>query len=106
MLPRLELLPFTVANLFTPKHRFDTRIIELTTFTLTGFAHGVLLAAGLGSARARDSATEGDERAIRSIIAEMMQDWNPHNMTSFISHFTPDSDAVTQKRIWECWTNC
>src|SRR5215470_7423531 len=45
-------------------------------------------------------ATAGDENAIRSIISEMNENWNQHDIRSFMSHYTEDSDTVTRVGEW------
>jgi uncharacterized protein (TIGR02246 family) len=70
--------------------------MNMRTFALAALST-VLLVAALASG---DSGTEGDEKAIRSLIARMMEDWNKHDIKSFISHFTEDSDAVTRVGQW------
>jgi uncharacterized protein (TIGR02246 family) len=68
---------------------------------LNAFAVSILATAFLFAAsRSVGSATDGDEKAIRSVIAEMMEDWNKHDVKSFMSHFTRDSDAVTRVGQW------
>jgi len=45
-------------------------------------------------------ASARDENAIRSIIAQMNENWNQHDIRSFMSHYTEDSDTVTRVGEW------
>ena len=47
-----------------------------------------------------ESATAADENSIRSIIAQMNESWNKHDIRSFMSHYTEDSDTVTRVGEW------
>jgi uncharacterized protein (TIGR02246 family) len=67
---------------------------------LSALSTVLLLAAGLGTARSEDPAGDGDERAIRSLIARMLEDWNKHDMKSFSSHFADDGDSVNRFGQW------
>jgi uncharacterized protein (TIGR02246 family) len=59
-----------------------------------------LFAVAAKAARSGDDARDNDKQAIRTLMAEMMADWNKHDMKSFMSHFTEDSDAVTRVGQW------
>jgi len=72
----------------------------MKVFALAALAGAVLLVAGLACAKAADSASNDEEQAIRSILAEMMENWNNHDIKSFMSHFTVNSDAVTRVGQW------
>jgi len=60
----------------------------------------LLLAARLEVPAATRVGKNSDEKLIRSLIAQMMDDWNRHDMQSFMSHFTEDSDVVTRTGQW------
>ena len=47
-----------------------------------------------------EPANAGDEKAIRSVIAQMNESWNKHDVKSFMSHYTEDSDTVTRVGEW------
>ena len=56
----------------------------------------LVVAAGFNAARSADSATEADEKAIRSLIAQLAEDWNKHNMKSFSAQMTTDVEVVNR----------
>jgi uncharacterized protein (TIGR02246 family) len=62
---------------------------------ITGLT-SLLIAASCGRASAADSQNPEDEKAIRSLIARMAEDWNKHDMKSFMSQFTDQGDVVNR----------
>jgi len=60
----------------------------------------LLFAARFAIAASPGATKNNDEKLIRSLIAQMMDDWNRHDMKSFMSHFTEDSDVVTRVGQW------
>ena len=60
----------------------------------------LLVAAGFEAARSAETARDVDEKAIRSLIARMVEDWNKHDMKSFSSHFADDGDSVNRFGQW------
>ena len=60
----------------------------------------LLVAAGFAAARSAEIARDADEKAIRSLIARMVEDWNKHDMKSFSSHFAADGDSVNRFGQW------
>jgi uncharacterized protein (TIGR02246 family) len=69
-------------------------------FALAAVPAVLLFAAGFEAARSGDPVRAKDEKAIRSLLAQMMKDWNKHDMKSFMSHFSATSDAVTRVGQW------
>jgi uncharacterized protein (TIGR02246 family) len=60
----------------------------------------LFLGAGLAAARSEDRVRDGDEKAIRSLLAGMMEAWNKHDMKSFASHIAADGDSVNRFGQW------
>src|SRR5215469_11055003 len=65
------------------------------------FVAGLISFQVLKAARSWAEPTTGeDENAIRSIISQMNENWNKHDIRSFMSHYTEDSDTVTRVGEW------
>ena len=62
----------------------------------------LVVAAGFNAARSADSATETDEKAIRSLIAQLAEDWNKHNISPASRLRKPgwESWKTRSSRIW------
>jgi uncharacterized protein (TIGR02246 family) len=56
----------------------------------------ILVAAAAKSASSADPAKEADEKAIRSILARLAEDWNKHEMKSFSTQFADDVEVVNR----------
>jgi uncharacterized protein (TIGR02246 family) len=66
------------------------------TFAPVALTTLLVLAAGFDAAWSGDGARGKDEKAIRSLLATMMEEWNKHDVKSFMSHFTENSNVVTR----------
>jgi uncharacterized protein (TIGR02246 family) len=56
----------------------------------------ILFAAGCGTALAAEPEKDGEEKAIRSLIAGMAEAWKKHDVKSYMSRFTDDGDVVSR----------
>ena len=74
--------------------------MNVKTFALATLSTALLFVAGFEAARSADPARDADEKAIRSLIARMVEDWNKHDMKSFSSQFTDDGDSVNRFGQW------
>jgi uncharacterized protein (TIGR02246 family) len=70
------------------------------TFALAVLSTGLLSAAGFVTARSAETTRDADEKAVRSLIARMVDDWNKHDIKSFASHFAADGDSVNRFGQW------
>jgi uncharacterized protein (TIGR02246 family) len=65
--------------------------------SILAICSAVLLAAGIGTPpAAAQPEKEGEEKVIRSLIAEMTEDWKKHDVKSYMSRFTDDCDIVNR----------
>jgi uncharacterized protein (TIGR02246 family) len=70
------------------------------TFALAALPTVLLFAAIFEAARSGEPARDTDEKAIRSLIARMAEDWNKHDMKAFASHFTDDAHTINRFGQW------
>jgi uncharacterized protein (TIGR02246 family) len=75
-------------------------VMNATTFALAVLSTVLLFAAGFAAARSAEPAKDADEKAIRSLIARMLEEWNQHDMKSFSSNFADDGDSVNRFGHW------
>lgn len=56
---------------------------SLTLTVATFVTVGLLIAAGAPGAGLRDATTEKDEKAIRTLLRDLAEQWNKHEMKAF-----------------------
>ena len=66
------------------------------TLTLAGMTTALLFATGLRVAPAAGGDGDGDEKAIRALIAGMTAAWNNHDMKAYAAAFTADGEIVNR----------
>jgi uncharacterized protein (TIGR02246 family) len=68
----------------------------LSTVVLVGLLH----AADDPRPGSRSAASAGDEKVIRALLGQMGEEWNTHDIKSFVSHFAEDADVVNRRGRW------
>jgi uncharacterized protein (TIGR02246 family) len=61
---------------------------------------GLLIAAGDPGPGLRHTTTENDEKAIRTLLLDLGQEWNKHEMKGFSAHLGENADVVNRFGQW------
>ena len=73
---------------------------SLTLTVATFVTVGLLIAAGAPGAGLRDATTEKDEKAIRTLLRDLAEQWNKHEMKAFTARLGENADVVNRFGQW------